>query len=99
MTGDIVEPGWVWDEVSDLNYAHAAHVLNVPVGWLKEMAPAKKIPSTRYGRHVRFTPDNIREIRRMHYVPAVQPQVLVQVVSDPEQVRMALIAAEGRRAA
>lgn len=99
MNGAEVKPGWVWDEVSDLNYTHAAHVLDLPIGWLKEKAPAGEIPCTRYGKHVRFTPDDIREIRRMHHVPAAEPAALTQVVSDPAQIRMALLADQGRRAA
>lgn len=101
MNADAVEPGWIWDEVSDLNYVHAAHVLGLPVGWLKEKVPAKKIPCTHYGRHVRFTPADIAEIRRMHHVPATKPlaQTLVQVVSDPEQIRLALLADARRSAA
>jgi hypothetical protein len=101
MTGGGVEPGWVWDEVSDLNYAHAAHVLSLPVGWLQEKVAAKGIPCTRYGKHVRFTPADIREIRRMHHAPAIatEPAALMHVVSDPEAIRLALLADERRRAA
>lgn len=96
-----VEPGWVWDEVSDLDYVHAAHVLRLPVGWLKEMAPAGKIPRTVYGRHVRFTPDDIREIRRMHRVPVANAPMAVVVDDDAYRatVRAALVANELRSAA
>lgn len=96
-----IAPGWVWDGVSNLDYIHAAHVLGVPVGWLKEKVPALGLPHGRYGKHVLFTPDDIAEIRRMHHVAATQPQTqtLVQVVSDPEVIRLALMADECRRAA
>jgi hypothetical protein len=93
-----VEPGWVWDEVSDLDYVHAGRVLRLPVGWLKEMAPAEKIPCTRYGKHVRFTPDDIREIRRMHRVavagiPAPTPEPAVADDAYRAEVRRALLRA------
>lgn len=91
-----VAPGWVWDQVSDLDYDHAAQVLRLPVGWLKEKAPRGDIPRTQYGKHIRFTPDDIREIRRMHRQPARGRST--PVVEDSEvydaRLRAALVRAE-----
>lgn len=64
-----VEPGWVWDQVSSLNYDHAAKVLGVPAEWLKKRVPEGGFPHSRYGKHVIFTPEDIAEIRRRHRVP------------------------------
>lgn len=101
MSTDTIAPDWVWDEVSDLDYSHAARVLRLPVGWLKEKAPAEEIPCTRYGKHVRFTPDDIREIRRMHRKAPAGAPVLAAVAGDEDrpQIRAALLKAESRNAA
>jgi excisionase family DNA binding protein len=39
--------------------AEAAHLLNVPVGWLSKKVSAHEIPHTRLGKHVRFTPEHV----------------------------------------
>lgn len=86
-----VEPGWIWDQVSDLDYAHAALVLRLPEGWLKQMAPAERIPSTKYGKHVHFTPENIAEIRRMHYRPVRGAAEPVEIETQRAAIRAALV--------
>lgn len=70
MSKTEVKPGWVWDEVVDLDYIHAAHVLGVPVGLLRKGVPAKRLPHMRIGKHVRFGTREIAEIRRMHHQSA-----------------------------
>lgn len=50
---------------TDRNYGQAAEELNIPVSWLQAKAAARQIPHHRYGRHVRFTDDDIAAIRAM----------------------------------
>lgn len=92
-----VEPGWIWDQVSNLDYVHAAHVLGLPVGWLKEKASADDLPRGFYGKHVRFTPDDIREIRRIYSWAANAP--VVAVLGDNEADRAKIRAALQRQQA
>lgn len=96
-----VEPGWVWDEVSDLDYAHAAHVLRLPDSWLREKVPELNLPHSEYGRHVRFTPDDIAEIRRMHHKPETNAPLALARDGEAHNARLraALVAADRRRAA
>lgn len=90
-----VEPGWVWDQVSDLDYDHAAYVLGLPVGWLKEKAPKGEIPSTGYGKHVRFQPLDITDIRRMHRRNApAEPDQITASTEYRARLRAALDRAE-----
>lgn len=90
-----VAPDWVWDEVSNLDYAHAAVVLGVPVGFLKEKAPKRKIPSTKLGKHRVFSPANIAAIRAENLCPAEtdSPVQAVPAYSDDDAYRAKLRAA------
>ncbi|NUQ98893.1 MAG: hypothetical protein HOY79_20810 [Streptomyces sp.] len=91
-----VKPGWVWDEVSSLDYAHASIVLGVPVGWLKKAVPAGKVKHSRLGKHVVFTPDDIAENRRMSSQP-VKGAPTVSIAPDDTyraKLRNALLRAE-----
>lgn len=82
-----VEPGWIWDEVSGLDYDHAAHVFGVPVGWLKKRVPEGGFPHSRFGKHVIFSPEDIAEGRRRHRVQ-VSGMPGTAVVSDTERARL-----------
>lgn len=91
-----VEPGWVWDQVSNLDYAHASVVLSVPVGWLKKAVPAGKVKHSRLGKHVVFMPEDIAENRRMSSQP-IESAPTVSIVPDDAyraKVRGALLRAE-----
>jgi hypothetical protein len=91
-----VADGWVWDQVKSLDYLHAAYVLGVPVGWLKEKVPAGEVDHSRMGRHVVFTPENIAANRRRFSRPATDPG---EATTDSEAYRMQLRAALARNAA
>lgn len=45
-----------------LSIAEAAELLAVPLSWLRDKVTARQVPHTRLGRHVRFTPDQLRRI-------------------------------------
>lgn len=45
-----------------LSIAEAAELLAVPPSWLRDKVTARQVPHTRLGRHVRFTPDQLRRI-------------------------------------
>lgn len=90
-----VDRDWVWDEVSNLNYDHAAVVLGVPVGWLKEKVPAGEVQHSRLGRHVVFTPDDIVENRRVSCRPvAASVAPIASDDVDHTRLRAALVRAE-----
>lgn len=90
-----VDPDWAWDGVSNLNYGHAAVVLGVPVGWLKEKVAAREVQHSRLGRHVVFTPDDIAEIRRVSCRPvATSVAPIAGDDVDRTKLRAALLRAE-----
>jgi gamma-glutamylcysteine synthetase len=50
--------------VSDFDFETAAAQLGLSPAWLKKHI--KRLPHTRYGHLVRFTPEQVAEIRSMH---------------------------------
>ncbi len=97
-----VADDWVWDGVRSLDYPHAAAVLGIPVGTLKKLAPAEEVQSSRIGKHVMFTPDDIADIRRASRRPAKDAPTTLTVVPDDKyrsDVRAALVADNRRSAA
>lgn len=42
--------------------SEAAALLNVPEGWLRKKVSAREVPHTRLGKHVRFTPEHLRDV-------------------------------------
>lgn len=47
-----------------LTFTEAAEYLNVPESWLREKVARRKVPHTRLGKHVRFTPADLADIVR-----------------------------------
>lgn len=47
----------------------AAH-LGLPRTWVRDKVTARQIPHRRYGRHVRFAPEDVEAIERGGFVPA-----------------------------
>ena len=90
-----VDPDWVWDGVSSLNYDHAAVVLGVSPGWLKEAVPDDEVQHSRLGGRVVFTPDDIAEIRRVSCRPvATSVAPIASDDVDHTRLRAALVRAE-----
>jgi hypothetical protein len=90
-----VAPDWTWDGVGNLDYDHAAVVLGVPVGWLKEKVPLDEVQHSRLGKHVVFTPDDIAEIRRVSCRPvATSVAPIASDDKDRTKLRAALMRAE-----
>ncbi len=58
--------------VTDRTYVQAAEELNLPASWLESKAQKRQIPHRRYGRHVRFTDEDIAAIRAMHSAAPLQ---------------------------
>ncbi|MDH6134632.1 hypothetical protein P3T37_004036 [Kitasatospora sp. MAA4] len=57
------------DQLRD--YAGAAEVLDLPETWLRRNI--RRIPHTKFGKHVRFSDDHLRVIRAMHEVLPARP--------------------------
>lgn len=90
-----VDPNWVWDGISSLDYDHAAYVLGVSPGWLKEAVPAGEVQHSRLGGRVVFTPADIAEIRRVSCRPvATSVAPLAKDDVDRTKLRAALLRAE-----
>lgn len=98
---DTVAPDWVWDQVSNLDYAHASVVLGVPVGTLKEKALRGEIPSCKLGKRRLFSPANIAAIRAASLCPAktASPVQAVPAYTDDDAYRATVRAALERAAA
>lgn len=96
-----VAPDWVWDQVSNLDYAHAAVVLGVTVGWLKEKAPKDEIQSSKLGKHRVFSPADIAAIRADSMCPAktTSPVQAVPAYTADDAYRATVRAALERAAA
>lgn len=47
----------------DLDMAALAEELGVPFSWVKEKVAARQLPHRRYGKHVRFTAEDVAAIR------------------------------------
>lgn len=62
--------------MSDRTYEQAAQELNLPVSWLQKKVAARQIPHTRYGRHVRFTENDLTAIRTLHSAAPLVPAAL-----------------------
>lgn len=67
--------------MADRTYDEAAVELNLPKSWLQKRAQAYLIPHRRYGRHVRFTDEDIAAIRAQHATKPIAPPngVVVQM--------------------
>lgn len=48
-----------------------AEHLGVPRTWVRDKVSARQIPFTKIGRHVRFTPDHVRQIEAAGETPAL----------------------------
>ena len=57
-----------------LTPAQAALVLSVPESWLRRKAGQRLIPSTRVGKHLRFSPADVSAIVRAGAQPVRQPR-------------------------
>ena len=51
--------------MADLDIDGLAAELGVPRTWVRDKVTARAIPHHRYGRHVRFTPEDVAEFRRL----------------------------------
>lgn len=49
--------------MADLDIQGMADLLGVPFTWVRDKVTARQIPHHRYGRHVRFTEEDIAEYR------------------------------------
>lgn len=56
-----------------MDIAAAAKPLAVPEGWLRGAVTARKVPCTRFGKHVRFSQAHIAAIIAAGEKPAVLP--------------------------
>lgn len=87
-----VAPDWIWDGISSLNYDHAAVVLGVSPGWLKEAVAAGDVQHSRLGGRVVFTPADIAEIRRVSCRPvATSVAPIGKDDADRTRLRAALL--------
>jgi len=59
--------------VFTLSSADAGELIGKTENWMKEKARAGTIPCTRIGRTIRFTPQQVAEIVRMHEQKPRQP--------------------------
>lgn len=72
--------------MSDLDLQQAADEIGMSREWLRKQVTAQLVPCQRYGREVRFTPEQMAQIRAMHEQPVVaalfaRPRLVV--ASDP----------------
>jgi excisionase family DNA binding protein len=51
--------------MADLDIAGMAGELGVPESWVRDRVKARAIPHHRYGKHVRFTAEDVAEFRRL----------------------------------
>jgi excisionase family DNA binding protein len=58
-------------EQQGLNITEAAEVLGLRRSWVRDAVTAHKIPHHRIGRHVRFFPEDIEEIKKQTAVPVI----------------------------
>lgn len=54
-----------------LNKEQLAEVLGVPVSWVRNAITARSIPHRRVGRHVRFAPEDVADLKAQIFEPAI----------------------------
>jgi hypothetical protein len=55
--------------MADLDTKAAAELLGMSAEWLRKQAAARLVPHNRYGRSVRFTAEQVAQIRAMSAQP------------------------------
>lgn len=59
--------------MADLDIDGLAAELGVPRTWVRDKVTARAIPHHRYGRHVRFTDEDVAAIRQASAAPVAKP--------------------------
>lgn len=66
--------------MADLDITAAAEELGLPRSWLRDRVTAHAVPHHRYGKHVRFTTEDLAAIRAASAKPALNaPAPVVQL--------------------
>lgn len=62
--------------MSDMSITETAKVLNVGRSWLYERVQRSEVPCQRYGRTIRFTSEQVEQIRAQFAQPVLSPRKL-----------------------
>lgn len=66
--------------MADLDIKGLAAELGVPWTWVRDKVTARQLPHHRYGRHVRFTPEDVAAIRETSAEPVAKAPSPLRIV-------------------